>query len=301
MHGVVPKTPVFSALIPSSHPVPTQTHFPSYLFIHSFPLTLSKHQQQQPPLITPTAAKTTSKAEPTPPYGTPFYPPPFAFVQHFESTGPHHHPEAQSHFLPAMVYPPPPPSPSQTSPTKRKLADKHDHTYTAGDGDAAYRPPVQPWTTASRPTSSHAKSPPSGYWTPRHDSYPSAVSPPLTSIKRSPSNADEEEAGLALAGLGHGLSAAQMKARRDSLSKESVPKKAKKNPKAEKGEMRKSCSECRRLKAKCDRQFPCSNCESLLRLFPSGSQTDLYQVDAEAVRWSAQMAISAVCRARDLS
>ena len=160
-----------------------------------------------------------------------------------------------------MVYPPPPPSPSQTSPSKRAL---HTPTSGANHAHSLYRPPLLPWTTTSRPTSGDRKSPTKSYWTLRDDSFPSATSPPLTSTKRSPSNADEEEAGLALAGLGHGLSAAQMKARRDSVSTESVPKKAKKNPKQDKGEMRKSCSECRRLKAKCDRQFPCSNCKPYL-------------------------------------
>jgi hypothetical protein len=43
------------------------------------------------------------------------------------------------------------------------------------------------------------------------------------------------------------------------------PNKKVKKEEAKKGEKdnRKSCSECRRLKAKCDRVFPCSNCMCL--------------------------------------
>ncbi|EIW67603.1 hypothetical protein TREMEDRAFT_33487 [Tremella mesenterica DSM 1558] len=55
-----------------------------------------------------------------------------------------------------------------------------------------------------------------------------------------------------------------MKARRESLGDHVTPiaKKVKKEEKKKNGEKdgKKSCSECRRLKAKCDRVFPCSNC-----------------------------------------
>ncbi len=75
--------------------------------------------------------------------------------------------------------------------------------------------------------------------------------------ERRPSDAEEVEAGLALAGLGLGLTAGEMKSRRDS-----VTKKVKTEDEKPAKDGRKSCSECRRLKAKCDRVFPCSNCAS---------------------------------------
>jgi hypothetical protein len=57
-----------------------------------------------------------------------------------------------------------------------------------------------------------------------------------------------------------GLSAGEMRARRDSTTKKAkVTQSADKDKDGKDG--KKSCSECRRLKAKCDRQFPCSNCE----------------------------------------
>lgn len=88
-------------------------------------------------------------------------------------------------------------------------------------------------------------------------------------ISRRPSDEEEVEAGFALAGLGLGLSPQQVRERRDieleqeAAIKPSIPiavpgKKAVKG-----GKGAKSCSECRRLKAKCDRVFPCSNCECL--------------------------------------
>lgn len=80
-------------------------------------------------------------------------------------------------------------------------------------------------------------------------------------VSRRPSDADEVEAGLALAGLGLGLTAGQVKQRRDSMSGKKVKLEMKAlEKKGEAKDQKKSCAECRRLKAKCDRQFPCSNC-----------------------------------------
>jgi hypothetical protein len=77
-------------------------------------------------------------------------------------------------------------------------------------------------------------------------------------------HAEEVEAGIALAGLGLAVSVtppanvAGVKKGSKRAKKEEPASKAK----AEK-DNRKSCSECRRLKAKCDREFPCSNCRSI--------------------------------------
>ncbi|WRT68127.1 uncharacterized protein IL334_005102 [Kwoniella shivajii] len=69
------------------------------------------------------------------------------------------------------------------------------------------------------------------------------------------SDPGEMEASLALAGL----------KRRDSAPTSKKPKKEREDSKSnitKKSDKdgKKSCAECRRLKAKCDRQFPCSNC-----------------------------------------
>lgn len=91
---------------------------------------------------------------------------------------------------------------------------------------------------------------------------------PRTGMKRRTSEEDEraEEvaAGIALAGLGLAVSvtppANAVGAKKGA--KRSKKEEAASKAKGDKDNNRKSCSECRRLKAKCDRQFPCSNCKS---------------------------------------
>lgn len=93
--------------------------------------------------------------------------------------------------------------------------------------------------------------------------------------QRRASDAEEVEAGLALAGLGiinnkrreSDNSPPNGSAASSSSAQPSSAKKAKKEEKqgstggGSGKDTRKSCQECRRLKAKCDRVFPCSNCE----------------------------------------
>lgn len=94
------------------------------------------------------------------------------------------------------------------------------------------------------------------------------------------SGESEVEAGLALAGMGSSMSAEDSSARRPSDSvDEAGTAKRKGGKKAKAVEDRvaddagkpkpvlakKSCAECRRMKAKCDRVFPCSNCKSRAR------------------------------------
>lgn len=98
--------------------------------------------------------------------------------------------------------------------------------------------------------------------------------------KRPRSGGSEVEAGLALAGLGSsmGTTAADgvivktenVEARSNSPVKRKGGKKVKTGvPEEEKPSQpqgtvaKKSCAECRRMKAKCDRVFPCSNCKLL--------------------------------------
>jgi hypothetical protein len=87
----------------------------------------------------------------------------------------------------------------------------------------------------------------------------------------------EVEAGLALAGLGKslGVSAAAETAikpisggeaaapgrRRVSKKAKTEEEEAQPNQATPAPMSKKSCAECRRMKAKCDRVFPCSNCE----------------------------------------
>lgn len=99
--------------------------------------------------------------------------------------------------------------------------------------------------------------------------------PVAPDVPRHPSE-EEEEAGLALAGMGLGLTAGEMRARRESGDVGPANKRVKvenEDPAAKDlasgikkpEQAKKSCAECRRLKAKCDRVFPCSNCESEAR------------------------------------
>ena len=87
---------------------------------------------------------------------------------------------------------------------------------------------------------------------------------------RHPSDEDEREAGLALAGLG--LSSINQPKRLQSVpeseSSQGPSKKqrakavpVKKERGQEPGKGQNACKECRRLKAKCDKQIPCSTCK----------------------------------------
>ncbi|ORX37085.1 hypothetical protein BD324DRAFT_424910 [Kockovaella imperatae] len=156
-----------------------------------------------------------------------------------------------------MVYPPPPPLPGH-SPTSR-----HSGTF-ASEKTTTPIPLdfVQPFEEHPRRGSGAV------YWTPKTDKRDlgrteSAQSSQISNVglKRRPSVVDEEIAGLALADLSAGLSIDEVKARRDNLAGAKSKKKPRKesNVKTE-NVAKKSCSECRRLKAKCDRVFPCSNC-----------------------------------------
>ncbi|CAD6563598.1 MAG: hypothetical protein TREMPRED_000005 [Tremellales sp. Tagirdzhanova-0007] len=83
-----------------------------------------------------------------------------------------------------------------------------------------------------------------------------AKRPRISKSERRPSDDVDVQAGLALAKLGLAMPPEEIKARRQSTSLKKVRKEEEKPVK----DGRKSCSECRRLKAKCDRVFPCSNC-----------------------------------------
>lgn len=88
---------------------------------------------------------------------------------------------------------------------------------------------------------------------------------------RHPSDEEEREAGLALAGLG--LSSIPTQSTRlqsvpESETSQGPGKKArakaapvKKERGSEPGKGTNACKECRRLKAKCDKQIPCSTCK----------------------------------------
>lgn len=83
---------------------------------------------------------------------------------------------------------------------------------------------------------------------------------------------DELEAGLTLAGLKRRDSAPapvpdeapeSVKKVKQENDEGKDEKKEKESQIKKRGEgLKRSCAECRRLKAKCDRVFPCSNCKS---------------------------------------
>lgn len=80
-------------------------------------------------------------------------------------------------------------------------------------------------------------------------------------MKRRPSDAEQVEAGMALATMAeHAKKSSPRSAAANGGT--GVKKVKKEDGKKTDKDNRKSCSECRRLKAKCDRVFPCSNCES---------------------------------------
>ena len=87
-----------------------------------------------------------------------------------------------------------------------------------------------------------------------------AKRPRISKSERRPSDDVDVQAGLALAKLGLAMPPEEIKARRQSTSLKKVRKEEEKPVK----DGRKSCSECRRLKAKCDRVFPCSNCALMM-------------------------------------
>ncbi|WVW85067.1 hypothetical protein I302_107103 [Kwoniella bestiolae CBS 10118] len=195
-----------------------------------------------------------------------------------------------------MVYPPPPPIPGEKyNPSPLFTNGTHDNSRsgnsTPNNHDGRQLPSMGSWappTTNSSPNSGQPRgqqpyisSVPANGWSstpPRpfttneqiqgwpqsyHSQSDSQV--PTRQVKRERqhdqdnarplSDPGEVEASLALAGL----------KRRDSApSSAKKPKKEKEDSKAasKKAEKdgKKSCAECRRLKAKCDRVFPCSNC-----------------------------------------
>lgn len=174
-----------------------------------------------------------------------------------------------------MVYPPPPPRPGQEYHPLPLFSDdanaRRDYSlpsmgswapprvpspHTRNDvfashSDTAF--PTPPWQPDSLPQSQPQSKPPTSV----SSTSPGSKKRPRDRDRARRPSQEEEEAGLALAGLGMGLSAGEMRARRDSTTKKAkVTKSADKEK-----DGKKSCSECRRLKAKCDRQFPCSNCE----------------------------------------
>lgn len=162
-----------------------------------------------------------------------------------------------------MVYPPPPP-PHDYSPTTP--ADQGKGVSLPSMGSWA-PPPTLPSTRISLPSPGWGSGPPptnlpgwrteQAAYVPEPQSAGRAAKRSRDSMngQRRSSDADEVEAGLALAGLGLGFFAGEMKKRRKSVV---VKREDERPPK----DGRKSCSECRRLKAKCDRVFPCSNCQS---------------------------------------
>lgn len=144
-----------------------------------------------------------------------------------------------------MVYPPPPPNQKQeVSPLSQNLPFDNSPQHSGERSGSIQLPSVGSWAPPTHPPPDSSHSPPRF---PAHDSLPF---PHNMNHKRPPSDDEEVEAGLALAGMA-------------MVKKEPTqPAKKVKKDEGKKGEKdnKKSCSECRRLKAKCDRVFPCSNC-----------------------------------------
>ena len=100
-------------------------------------------------------------------------------------------------------------------------------------------PPLQSWMSHPAPSGTR---PPHGQANPK---------------RPASSHSEEVEAGLALAGM---ASHSGRAARASSVGPSASPERKRKAEKDGKDGKR-SCAECRRLKAKCDRVFPCSNCK----------------------------------------
>ena len=167
------------------------------------------------------------------------------------------------------MYPPPPPPSSQPS------SIKHEHTYHPSQPsmktEAGYnaRQPFNPYDFNPQipypvDASHHNR--------PSNDTQQGVKRPRI--INRRPSEEEEREAGLALAGLGLSATSTPTNAStRFSSVQESetqgpskkqrakaVPKKNNERV-SEPGKAQNACKECRRLKAKCDKQIPCSTCK----------------------------------------
>lgn len=171
-----------------------------------------------------------------------------------------------------MVYPPPQPQPTYSL---------GPHLYQYGKAKGVSLPSMGSWAPPQTFPSPRAPQSSPGWGTgpPPTDllgwrdqgavreSQPVKQSRPSKSERR-PSDDDEVQAGFALAKLGSAMSPEELKARRQSTSLKKVKKEDDKFVR----DGRKSCSECRRLKARCDRVFPCSNCTlGMIRLQqPSG-------------------------------
>jgi hypothetical protein len=152
------------------------------------------------------------------------------------------------------MYPPPPPLPGQA--TIKAEANYHPrpafNPYEYNHPHIPYQ--IEPDHHQRRPS----------------DIQPETKRPRLAN--RHPSDEDEREAGLALAGLGLSTTPTGGVPRLQSVPESEIsqgPNKrqrakavTKKNDRgSEPGRAQNACKECRRLKAKCDKQIPCSTCK----------------------------------------
>ena len=153
-----------------------------------------------------------------------------------------------------MVYPPPPP-PHSLKPDYSPIP-QHSGTFNNSPSMSGERrgsiqlPPMGSWAPPPLPSPHPDQS--SARFLPQDEMR--FATDKGRAHKRRPSDAEEVEAGLALAGMAN-------RAKKEPASAGQSQKKAKKDDGKKEKDNRKSCSECRRLKAKCDRVFPCSNCE----------------------------------------
>ena len=121
--------------------------------------------------------------------------------------------------------------------------------------DFVQLPPMTSWAPPSM-HQAHQSSNASSRFGSNGNNTPNQFTDTTRSHKRRPSDTEEVEAGIALAGLG-----LTMPARSEPPSQKPAKKTKKDETKKADKDNKKSCSECRRLKAKCDRVFPCSNCK----------------------------------------
>jgi hypothetical protein len=165
-----------------------------------------------------------------------------------------------------MPYPPPPPQPSQ-------LQIKQEPGY--HPAQASLRHAFHPYDPYNQ---SHIPTYPIDTADNRRPGMNVHPDPkrPRTNF-RHPSDEEEREAGLALAGLGLSTTPTQAVGRLQSVPESESQKQGQgtsKKPRtkaaaaavkkvdrgSEPGKGQTACKECRRLKAKCDKQIPCSTC-----------------------------------------
>jgi hypothetical protein len=215
---------------------------------------------------------------------------------HRETSNPANSQQSQN-YPGVMVYPPPPPGAAEHQEYQHAMYQPNEYDNSQRRGSVQL-PSMGSWAP---PAPDLANGHPGGWTIQQHNTYSAdpnsyAASQDRSSKRRS-SDAEQVEAGIALAGLGLGYPAAASESRpKKDLPAGTAKKARKEETKTGKEGSKKSCAECRRLKAKCDRQFPCSNV-SMFR----GQSWSVHGAIADASNQCRRRGCALVCPDGDLS